>query len=215
MPEIFVSYRRDDTGGHARSLFTHLDQRFADRVFLDWEGIDIGEDFVAKLEAMGQNCRVLLALIGPRWVNAADAAGQRRIMSPADHVRREIERALERGIPVVPVLFDGASMPGPADLPASLQPLAVRNAVSVTNANFGADMERLTRGLEELLGESQATVIHAVRKEEDWTSSTAFGKQVSIEFTITPKRKQIIWMTVGAVVVATAIATTVFLMLLR
>jgi hypothetical protein len=215
MAEIFVSYRRDDTGGHARSLFTQLNQRFAERVFLDWEGIPIGEDFVAKLEAIGRNCRVLLALIGPRWVHAADAAGQRRILSPDDPVRREIECALERGIPVVPVLFDGAAMPGAADLPASLKPLAVRNAVSVTNANFGADMERLIRGLEELLGEAQATVIHAVRKEEDWTSSSAFGKQVSIEFTITPKRKQIIWMTVGAVVAAAAIATAVFLALLR
>lgn len=214
MPEIFVSYRRDDTGGHARSLFTQLNQRFADRVFLDWEGIDIGEDFVAKLEAIGQNCRVLLALIGPRWLNAADAAGQRRIMSPADHVRREIERALERGIPVVPVLFDGAAMPGDAELPASLRPLALRNAVSVTNANFGADMERLIRGLEELLGESQATVIHAVRKEDDWTSSTAFGKQVSIEFTFTPKRKQILWMTVGLVALVTVILAVVFMSLL-
>jgi hypothetical protein len=214
MPEIFVSYRRDDTGGHARSLFTQLNQRFADRVFLDWEGIDIGEDFVAKLEAIGQNCRVLLALIGPRWLNVADAAGQRRIMSHVDHVRREIERALERGIPVVPVLFDGAAMPGDAELPASLRPLALRNAVSVTNANFGADMERLIRGLEELLGESQATVIHAVRKEDDWTSSTAFGKQVSIEFTFTPKRKQILWMTVGLVALVTVILAVVFMSLL-
>jgi hypothetical protein len=215
MPDIFVSYRRDDTGGHARSLFTRLDQRFPGRVFLDWEGIDIGEDFVAKLEAIGRDCRVLLALIGQRWVNAADAAGQRRIVLPSDHVRREIESALERGIPVVPVLLDGAAMPGESDLPVSLRPLAVRNAVSVTNANFGADLERLTRGLEEILGEEQATVIHAVRKEDDWTSGTAFGKQVSIEFTITPKRKQIIWMTVAAVALTIAIATTVLLILLR
>jgi hypothetical protein len=215
MPDIFLSYRRSDTGGHARTLYTHLNQRFPDRVFLDWEGIELGEDFVAKLEAIGRSCRVLLALIGRDWLSTTDAAGNRRITLAGDHVRREIERALERDIPVVPVLFDGATMPAEADLPEPLRPLAVRNAVSITNSNFGPDLERLTRGIEEILGEEQATVIHAVRKEQDWTSAHAFGKQVSVEYEITPKRKQILWITVGAVVLVAVILTVVALALLR
>jgi hypothetical protein len=215
MPDIFLSYRRSDTGGHARTLYTHLNQRFPDRVFLDWEGIELGEDFPKKLEAIGQSCRVLLALIGRDWVSASDAAGNRRIALPADYVRREIDRALERDIPVIPVLFDAATMPAAADLPESLRPLAARNAVSITNANFGPDLERLTRGIEEILGEEQATVIHAVRKEQDWTSAHAFGKQVSVEFEFTPKRKQIVWITLGAVVAATVILTAIALLLLR
>jgi hypothetical protein len=215
MPDIFLSYRRSDTGGHARTLYTHLNQRFPDRVFLDWEGIELGEDFTRKLEAIGQSCRVLLALIGRDWVSATDGAGNRRITLPGDYVRREIDRGLERDIPVIPVLFDGATMPAEADLPESLRPLAVRNAVSISNANFGPDLERLTRGIEQILGEEQATVIHAVRKEEDWTSAHAFGKQVSVEFKITPKRRQIVWITVGAVVVVAVILTVVALALLR
>lgn len=212
--DIFVSYRRDDAGGHARALYTHLNQRFPERVFLDWEGIEAGEDFVAKLEAIGKSCQVLLALIGKRWLEATDAAGRQRIALPDDHVRKEIERALQRGIAVVPVLLDGAAMPGKADLPDSLKPLAVRNAVSISNANYVPDLEHLTHSIEALLGEQQASVIHAVRKEQDWTSAGAFGKQVSVEFTITPKRRQVIWITVGAVAVVAVLLTVIALALM-
>ena len=45
-----------------------------------------------------------------------------------DFVRIEIESALERNLPVVPILIDRAPMPGEADLPPSLAGLAYRNA---------------------------------------------------------------------------------------
>src|ERR1019366_7726638 len=101
LPEIFVSYRRDDTGGYARALFDHLSERFPDRVFLDWEGIEVGENFIAKLESIGKSCRVLLALIGKNWLTATDAAGNQRIAQPADFVHQEIATALQRNIPVI------------------------------------------------------------------------------------------------------------------
>lgn len=210
LPEIFVSYRRDDTGGYARALFDHLSERFPDRVFLDWEGIEVGENFIAKLESIGKSCRVLLALIGKNWLTATDAAGNQRIAQPADFVPQEIATALQRNIPVIPVLFQGVTIPGQGDLPDSLKSLTARNAVSITDANYQSDLERLTRGIEAILGENQATVVHAVRRTNDWTTATAFGKDVSVEFTFTPKRKQIVWMTVGGIVVVAIVLAVIF-----
>ena len=213
-PDIFVSYRRDDTGGYARGIFEHLDARFPGRVFLDWEGIELGQDFVARLQAIGTSCRVLLALIGKEWLTAADATGRQRIAQSTDFVHQEIARALQRDIPVIPVLLQGAIVPAQQDLPDALKGLSLRNAVSVGDATYEADLERLTRGIEAALGEDRATVVHAVRREKDWTSATAFGKDVSVEFTFTPKRKQIVWMTIGAVIVTAVVLTAIVLMLL-
>jgi hypothetical protein len=46
MRAIFISYRRDDTEGHAGRLFQDLCERFGkDSVFMDVAGIEPGRDF--------------------------------------------------------------------------------------------------------------------------------------------------------------------------
>jgi hypothetical protein len=55
-------------------------------------------------------------MIGPQWLTVCEREGarqgQRRLDDPDDFVRIEVESALARGIPVIPVLVDGAKMPG-------------------------------------------------------------------------------------------------------
>ena len=204
-PDIFISYRRDDTGGYARGLFEHLDKRFPNRVFFDWEAIELGDGFVSRLEGAGGSARILLALIGPQWSSIANSTGGRRIWAQGDHVQREIATALRRDIPVIPVLLRGAAMPGERDLPASLDELARCDAVAVTDTNYERDLGRLVRGMESILGEEQGMVVHGIRKENDWTSGNAFGKEVSVEFTMTAKRKEIVRRTVLIVGIFTAL----------
>jgi hypothetical protein len=72
---------------------------------------------------------VLLALIGKNWLHAADKDGRRRLDSPEDFVRLEIAAALRRDITVIPVLVQGAAMPGKEELPPDLQASAWRNAL--------------------------------------------------------------------------------------
>ena len=48
---------------------------------------------------------------------------------PNDYVRIEIQAALERSIPVTPVLVDGADMPRIEDLPHSLKDLTRKNGI--------------------------------------------------------------------------------------
>jgi hypothetical protein len=56
-------------------------------------------------------CDALLAVIGKHWVSSADSQDRRRLDDPSDFVRIEIEAALQRNVPVIPVLVDGAAMP--------------------------------------------------------------------------------------------------------
>lgn len=62
-------------------------------------------------------------------------------------MRIEIIAALKRGIPVVPVLIDGASLPKKEQLPEQLQPLLRRNAVEISHETFASDVFNLVNGL--------------------------------------------------------------------
>ena len=90
----------------------------------------------------------MIAVIGSDWLQVSDATGARRLDDPADFVRLEIATALERGIPVIPVLVRDAQMPREADLPGGLTDLAYRNALEVSDARFRSDVERLIEALE-------------------------------------------------------------------
>jgi len=151
---IFISYRRDDTAGHAGRLYDRLTARFgAKRVFMDVDKIGPGVDFVRKIEEAVKSSRVLLALMGRSWLSATSADGQRRIDDPRDFVRLEIATALEEDLLVVPLLVQGAVMPGADDLPEPLSTLARRNALELTNERFDYDVARIVEAVEEAIGE--------------------------------------------------------------
>lgn len=152
MPRIFVSYRRDDAAGDAGRLVDHLQRRFGRaRVFLDVDTIDPGTDFVKVLHASLQETAAVLVVIGPRWTTVRDAAGARRLDDAKDFVRLEVEAALGRTIPVVPVLVQGAAMPRAEELPATLASLATRQAAVLDHAEFHDDAERLCDRLEKMI----------------------------------------------------------------
>jgi hypothetical protein len=145
MKKIFFSYRRDDSRWPARQIYDAFARVLPhDRLFMDIDSIPLGADFVDVLKGWVNICDVLLALIGRDWINAIDPkTGCRRLDSPVDFVRIEIREALGRGIPVVPVLLDGASMPSPEQLPQDMRNLARRQAEIVDFRTFAHDVERL------------------------------------------------------------------------
>ena len=76
---------------------------------------------------------MLLVLIGERWLTVTDRDGRRRLDNTDDVVRLEIETALERGIRVIPILVEGATMPRPMSCqPAWRSWSAVKHSSSVT-----------------------------------------------------------------------------------
>ncbi len=150
--KIFINYRRDNAVATAGRLHDRFSRVFGrGRVFIDVDTIPAGADFVHHLEKHVSECDVLLAVIGPGWLEAKDVRGMRRLDDPQDFVRIEIAAALKRNVLVIPVLIDGAPMPRADQLPDDLKALARRNAVEVRNTQFGGDADRLIAKVRETL----------------------------------------------------------------
>src|SRR5215471_13905273 len=150
---IFINYRRDESGHVAGRLHDALAPKFGrNKLFMDVDNIPVGRDFEDYLNSQVAACDAMLAIIGPNWLTAKDETGQRRLDNPNDFIVIEIGAALARNIPVVPVLVDGARMPKTSELPDSLKPLARRQAVEVRHTNFSRDAEALVKRLREALG---------------------------------------------------------------
>ncbi len=150
---IFINYRRDDSGAAAGRLYDRFVQHFdRDKVFMDVDGLAPGVDFVKTLEGQLANCSACIAVIGPHWTTIKGPDGARRLDNPADYVRIELEAALKRDIPVVPVLVDGAEMPRASDVPASLAQLLRRQAVEVSHTRCGNEADELARSVGEAIG---------------------------------------------------------------
>src|SRR5215467_511577 len=129
MSKVFISYRREDTLAIAGRIDDRLQSAYGrTSVFRDIYTIPPGVDFRQYISDAVSQCEALIVLIGSRWLEA-DKNGQKRLDNPGDFVRIEIKAALTRGIPVVPVLVDGAAMPLERDMSPSLNALAYRNAV--------------------------------------------------------------------------------------
>ena len=148
MPDIFISYRRDDSSGYAGRLYDQISSHVGpDHVFMDVADIGPGSDFVEVIEKQVGTCDALLALIGKNWLTAKDDQNRPRLGKPDDFVSIEILAALKRNVEVIPVLVAGAKMPLQRELPESLQPLARRQAVAISDTHFARDVEDLIAAL--------------------------------------------------------------------
>jgi hypothetical protein len=166
--KIFVCYRRDDSAGHAGRLYDRLNQRFPGRVFMDVAGIGIGTRWADVIESTLSSCRVIVILIGKRWLER-NASGKRRIDNADDSTRGEISTALRLKVRVVPVLVSGGSMPDVSDLPEDIAALADWQALRVDDDDFDHDSTRLIRALEDELGDQKSDPhlkTAAIRAEE-------------------------------------------------
>lgn len=147
---IFISYRRQDSSDVTGRIYDRLVQQFGrEAIFKDVDSIPPGADFRGVLDKAVGQCNLLLAVIGGQWLSAQNESGARRLDDPRDFVRIEIESAMQRDIPVIPLLVQGAGMPGENDLPQSLQALVYRNAIPIRpDPDFHHDIDRLIKGIE-------------------------------------------------------------------
>jgi flagellar biosynthesis GTPase FlhF len=145
---IFISYRRGDSAGFAGRIYDRVASRLnRERVFFDVDNIELGADFVRVLSGRVAECDALIVIIGKNWLSSTDEENRRRLDDPDDFVRIEIETALQRNIPVIPVLVDGAAMPRKENLPEALKPLARRQGLEISHPRFDSDSEQLTKAL--------------------------------------------------------------------
>jgi TIR domain len=152
VPGIFLSYRREDAGGQAGRLYDTLVSRFGSEfVFRDIDTLVPGADFLEHIERSIASADVVLAVIGRDWASARDANGQRRLLQPDDYVRLELEAALSREIPTIPVLVRNATMPAREDLPEGLAPLVRRHAFELPDHHWPFAVEALIQALETMV----------------------------------------------------------------
>lgn len=145
---LFINYRGVDSHSYGALLYTDMIRRFGeDLVFLDAESISAGEDYVRELLARVRSSRVVLAVIGPGWLAATDAAGRRAIDDPGDWIRRELVEAFAAGVRVIPVLIDDATLPAAEDLPREIAALGRCQARHLRRREPTKDLERLAADL--------------------------------------------------------------------
>ena len=179
-PKLFISYRRDDSAGYAGRVHDRLQREFGENLlFMDVDSIPLGTNFVKAIDEEVAKCDVLLAIIGLGWLDARDEDGNRRLDSPADFVRIEIETALKRGIRVIPILLEGTRVPKADQLPDGLKELALRNGLNVRHSSFSDDMERLIRGLKGAKSAQQSApdALSPAKREESAPTTSVTATQ--------------------------------------
>ena len=148
---IFMSYRREDTQGFARGIYENLAKRYGrHNVFRDIDSIPAGAQFAQFIEEKIAQAGVVLALIGRDWNPAV--GDSRRLDSPTDLVRVEVEAALRLKRPIIPVRISGAPMPTANDLIPSLSSLCQLNAAEISDARWEHDLARLCEAIDALFG---------------------------------------------------------------
>jgi hypothetical protein len=165
---VFFCYRREESGFATRAIHDRVVQRLErENVFLDVDNIELGVDWFEFLSERVGACDALVAVVGRDWLSCRDSDNRRRIDDPDDFVRIEIEAALKRGVHVIPVLVDGASMPNVRDLPESLKGFARRQNIEISHIRFNVDVDRLTRALVSILEARQTRDAAEARKAEE------------------------------------------------
>jgi formylglycine-generating enzyme required for sulfatase activity len=143
--KIFVNYRRDDDPNGAARVRDGLVAKFGkSSVFMDVDNLLAGQRFDEELAKALSQCDVLIAVMGPRWMElskARTASGER------DYVREEIAEALARKLTVIPVRVgrDGhlLALPRRDDLPEDIRDLVLYQKHDVTHERFSRDIAEL------------------------------------------------------------------------
>ncbi|MGA7892872.1 MAG: toll/interleukin-1 receptor domain-containing protein [Candidatus Sulfotelmatobacter sp.] len=149
---IFLSYRRSDSAGYTGRLSDRLRKEFGEaRYFRDIDTIKLGTSFVQSIEDAVSSCSVLVALIGSGWATATDTNGHLRLEDPNDFVRLEIASALNRKIPIIPVLVGGATIPRAESVPADIRGLLEYEAHELSDRRWAYDLDQLVVQIKDIV----------------------------------------------------------------
>lgn len=151
MADIFISYRHGTTDSWAADdVAKRLDQHFS--VFFDGRrgSLELGDVFPDAIEDALNECRIVLAVIGPDWCSKESL---RRLRRENDWVRRELSMTLGRpDVRVVPLVIEPARIPDAAALPDDIAALVDRQARELSPPRMDVDIEDLVHRLRDWLG---------------------------------------------------------------
>jgi YidC/Oxa1 family membrane protein insertase len=143
--KIFINYRRDDDRSGAARVRDRLADAFgASNIFMDVDNLLAGQRFDQELEKALAQTDVFLAIIGSRWMQLL---AERQEANERDYVRDEISAALAKGVLVIPVLLERATLPKQADLPQDMRALLLHQKHDVAHEHFGRDIKALVAAI--------------------------------------------------------------------
>lgn len=132
---IFLCYRKEDSEPVAHWMYDCLIEHFGeDNVFLDSK-IAPGANWKRVLEESVRKCGVLLVIVGPNWLGET-SAGKLRLHEKDDYVRMEIEIALDRQVPIIPVFLNDTTPPIAPDLPETISAFANLQGVKLEQGKY-------------------------------------------------------------------------------
>jgi hypothetical protein len=139
---IYICHKRTDSRALTGRIHAHLGHVLgASHVHMDAsesESADLAEPELAALSA----CSIGVLIIGPNW-SAPIPEGA------SDVAAHELQVLCDRGVPVVPVLVDGAAVPAPGFLPPSIANRLEREAVLIrADRDFPYGLEQLLHSID-------------------------------------------------------------------
>jgi len=120
---------------------------------MDLNSIPAGGEWPSQLQQRVQHATGMLVLMGENWLRVTDEWGRRRIDLPSDWVTSEIKTALDRGIPIIPVLIgESASVVPYEALPACIAELADKQTVFLRPKTWVQDIAHIITIVKEQFG---------------------------------------------------------------
>lgn len=152
--KIFLSYRHDDN----YDFIAHVADRFAlhfgsDNVFFDNISLRMLENWSHRIQDSIENCDVLIAIIGPHWLDLLEKNlhKNRKSAGIKDYVTHEIHTALKLGKPVAALLVKDVAPPNPGDLPEQIVSILEIQVGRIHPEHFQTDIEIIIRHIEDRL----------------------------------------------------------------
>lgn len=179
--KIFISYRREDSSGFTGRLYDHLLFYFnEDQIFKDVDNIPLGVDFRLAIEDSIKSSKILLAVIGQRYLSKRSNNKFPRLFDDKDFVNIELTSALKNNIRIIPILVNDAQMPNRALWPAHLQAIPFLNAYEIRHNKWKDDVKNLSKVIENILNE-----VPTQKAESDESKTTADENDINLDLELT------------------------------
>ena len=134
MADIFISYRRSDTGYIADQIYSEFARAFPRaEIYMDVAGDFRVGNYLDEISSQIENCKIFLVLIGNSWQSTIE---ERLREGTLDIVVEEIKEAIKLDKQIIPILSDGTEFPKVHNLPKSIQKLISSNAFTVRRSPY-------------------------------------------------------------------------------
>jgi len=173
-PIVFVNYRRDDSESEAGRINNDLENAFGKGfVFQDRDDLTAGAKWIDKLVEAGKVAKVIIAVIGPNWLQVQEN-GKSRLEDPEDWVRKELVQAIKSDKVIIPVMVNGGKLPSKDEMPEALHKVTDYQAFELRSDKWNIDFGALQDDIAQISG---VKTLEQVKKED---KEKSFRKKILI-----------------------------------